>query len=295
MDPVTHGLAAALIKNSGFRRKGALPVLLISSIIPDLDFLVWVRGADAVLKYHRGITHGIFALIAFPLVIGLLYGRKKGFLYCFSLAFLGLGVHTLFDLAGDGVRLFAPLDNELYALKIIYVVDPYITVLLLVGLMMSLQGRKTVSIALLTIMLSASYMGARYFFRERTEDFLRADMKDSVCAAYPIPGSMLRWWFTAETPESVKTGFSDLLTGRTCVQDVYAKEQSPAVERSKKSRAVRNFLSFAKKPHASVEKEGERVVVTWMDLSGAFMPGGRFQARAVMDRDGSVLDSKFRF
>src|SRR4030065_1427485 len=106
MDPVTHSLAGATIANLGFKRKAAMWVLLLSSIAPDFDYITRLWGADVFLRYHRGITHGILALFIVPIIIGLIFGREKNFLYSSFLAFLAYTVHLLMDLTTQyGTRI----------------------------------------------------------------------------------------------------------------------------------------------------------------------------------------------
>ena len=81
MDPVTHALTGAAIKQLGFKRKATLAVLLISSLAPDLDYITRFWGADVFLRYHRGITHGVAALVVVPIIIAVAFGYKKGFFY----------------------------------------------------------------------------------------------------------------------------------------------------------------------------------------------------------------------
>ncbi len=66
MDPITHSLAGLTISHLGFRRKAAIWVLLLSSIAPDFDYITRLWGVDVFLRYHRGITHGILALVVVP-------------------------------------------------------------------------------------------------------------------------------------------------------------------------------------------------------------------------------------
>ena len=71
MDPITHSLAGATISRLGFKRKASLWVLLIASVAPDLDYISRIWGPDMFLRYHRGITHGLLALLVIPLIIAL--------------------------------------------------------------------------------------------------------------------------------------------------------------------------------------------------------------------------------
>ena len=127
MDPVTHGLFGATIYHIGFKRKAALWVLLVASVAPDIDFISRFWGADVLLRYHRGITHGILALFIVPIIIGVIFGYRKGFLYYTVLAFLAYAAHLVMDLMNQyGTRILSPLDWNQYSLDLMFIFDPYI-------------------------------------------------------------------------------------------------------------------------------------------------------------------------
>lgn len=128
MDPITHTLAGATIFNLGFKRRFALWVILISSIAPDFDYITRLWGIDVFLRYHRGITHGILALFIIPLLIGLIFGHKKGFFYYTFLSFTAYALHLFLDLTNQyGTRILSPLDWEQYSLDLVFIIDPYVT------------------------------------------------------------------------------------------------------------------------------------------------------------------------
>ncbi|MDI6889552.1 MAG: metal-dependent hydrolase [Thermodesulfovibrionales bacterium] len=132
MDPITHSLAGVTISNLGFKQKAATWVLLLSSIAPDFDYITRFWGMDMFLRYHRGITHGILALFVIPIIIGLIFGHRKGFFYYYFIAFLGYAAHLFMDLTNQyGTRILSPLDWQQYSLDLTFIIDPYITIGLL--------------------------------------------------------------------------------------------------------------------------------------------------------------------
>lgn len=298
MDPVTHALAGVAIRNLGFKRKAALWVALISAIAPDFDYISRFWGADVFLRYHRGITHGFPALIAFALLMGLIFGLKKGFFYYFSLSALAYGLHLALDLMNQySTRVMSPLDWRQFSFDTAFIIDPYITLGLLIGVAVSLANKKrAVFAASMTLILLSLYLGGRYYLHERAEDFLKGKMSDSVCKVTPLPNDFLRWWFLASSAEGIKTGFVDLFTGRVCVQDSYPQPaKDELIEKSKEDKVIKNFLYFARYPYPSVERSGGGAIVTWKELSFSFMAEERFVAKAHMTEDGKVLRSYFKF
>lgn len=298
MDPVTHTLTGAVIKQLGFKRKHILFVLLLSSIAPDFDYITRLWGADLFLRYHRGLTHGLLALIVVPAIIGLIFGYKKGFFYYFAVSFLGYATHLLMDLATQyGTRILSPLDWEQYSLDLVFIIDPYIILGLLVCMILGRVNKKKASlIAMITLMLLISYFGLRYHLHNKTREFLKARLDANTYKICPLPNAHLRWWFVASSGDEFVTGFADLFAQRICIQERYKNNlKDPYINRSREAEAVKNFLYFAKYPYADVKKEGDKTVVTWRELSFSFMAGEHFIAKAAFDNNGNIVESGFKF
>lgn len=298
MDPITHGLAGVAINNLGFRRKSAFWVLLLSSLAPDFDYITRFWGADVFLRYHRGITHGILALFIVPIIMGLIFGRKKDFFYYSFLACLAYAAHLFMDLTTQyGTRILSPLDWQQYSLDLIFIIDPYITLgLLLSAILCKVNKKKTAAIALITVFLLIAYTGGRYYLHGKTRDFLRERLDANTYKVCPLPNDFLRWWFIAKSGNEIKVGFADLFTQRICVQETYwTDNKDPYIERSRENRVVKNFLHFAKYPYAEVVREKDKTIVVWRELAYSFRAGDHFVAKVVFDREGRVLKSFFKF
>jgi inner membrane protein len=298
MDPITHGLVGATIYNIGFKKKAAFWVLIISSVAPDVDYIARFWGTDVLLRYHRGITHGILALFVVPVIIGVIFGYRKGFFYYTLLAFLGYTAHLFMDLTTQyGTRILSPLDWHLYSLDLIFIFDPYITFGLLMSLVLCrFNKQQKVKIALITILLLVSYTGARYYLHREAKDFLRDKMDYNTYMACPLPNDFLRWWFIARSGNDVTVGFVDLFTQNIYKHEKYViSEKDPFIQLSKETRAVKNFLYFARHPYAEVQRDPERITVIWRELAYSYLPGEHFIAVVIFGNDGAVIHSYFRY
>lgn len=298
MDPITHSLTGATIFNLGFRRKLAIWVLILSSLAPDFDYITRFWGIDIFLRYHRGITHGILFLFLVPLIIALIFGLRKGFLYYYFLAFLGYAAHLFMDLTNQyGTRILSPLDWEQYSLDLTFIIDPYITIgLLLSVILCKFNKKRTFAIAFVTVFLLTAYIGGRYYLQGKTRDFLKETLDANTYTMYPLPNDFLRWWFVVRSDDEIKIGFVDLFTQRICVQERYKMaNKDPFIEHSKETRIVKNFLYFAKYPYAQVRNEQDKTIVIWRELAYSFMAGEHFVAKVVFDKDGKLLNSYFKF
>lgn len=298
MDPITHTLAGATIFNLGFKRRFALLVILISSIAPDFDYITRLWGVDVFLRYHRGITHGILALFAVPLLIGLILGHKKGFFYYTFISFTAYALHIFLDLTNQyGTRILSPLDWDQYSLDLIFIIDPYITFGFLLSLIIcKVNKKKALIIALLTFILLILYIGGRAYLQAKTLKFVKERIDAQVYKIYPLPNDFLRWWFITRIDDKINIGFADLFTQRLCIQDTYILENNnPYVEKSKDVKVVKNFIYFARFPYAEVKKDTDKITVIWRELSYSFRAGDHFVAKVLYDKNGNVIDSYFKF
>jgi inner membrane protein len=297
MDPVTHVLSGAVLRNIGFKRRGALLVLVLFSVLPDIDYATKLLGDDYFLEYHRGITHGIPALFAVTLFVFFLVGPRKGGFYYSSLGFLGYGLHIFLDLTNQyGVRLFAPLDYQMHSMDLTFIIDPYVSAGFLVSLIaIKFNKENRRMIALLTMFLLVSYVEIRQHYHEKTMEFIRnAEKGFIVRRVCPLPNDFLRWWFVANSENEIKVGFADLFTQKVYIHKTYKRHNDPVIESSKQTRLIKKFLYFARQPHAEAHKEGDKTVVTWRELSYAYAPGDHFVAKVVIDSNGKVLSSDFK-
>lgn len=298
MDPLTHALSGAVIHQLGFKRKAALFVLIFSAIAPDLDYITRFWGTDIFLRYHRGITHGILALAVFPAIMAFIFRKKGGFFYYYSISFLAYGTHLLMDLTNQyGTRILSPLDWNQYSLDLIFIIDPYITVgLLLCIIIGKVNKRRAVVAAICTVILFAGYIGGRAYLQKEARQFLKTKVDANIYKVYPLPNDFLRWWFITKSGDEIDAGFADLFTKRVYIQDKYRiNNNDQAVLESRKNRVVQNFLYFARYPYAEVKRESSKTIVTWKELAYSFMAGENFFARVVMDKNGKVIESYFKF
>lgn len=299
MEPITHILTGVTIGNLGFKQKRtAIAVAVFCSIFPDLDYFVMFWGGDMVLKYHRGITHGFFALSLVPLLIAFFLGRKKGFGLYFLVSFLAYGFHISLDLLTPyGTRLLLPLTKQSYSFDVASYVDPIIITILILGLLFSyFVNKRGAAFAYASLLLVSLYLGGRFYLHDRATIMLKNNLDTYVGNVYPVPNGFLRWWFVAKGKEDIKTGFVDLFTKRIYLQEVYPiTEESPEINKSREARAVRNLLEVGRFPMPSETKENGYTVVKWRELAYAYLPGDHFVAFAKIALDGRIIDSHFKF
>lgn len=175
MEPVTHVLTGACLARAGFNRRAAYATLAmaVAAEFPDIDSLWAFRGPVEAFQHHRGITHTFLGVpFEAAIIVLLVYGVHRwraaryanrvrpapvgdhvrverpltaapvrwGLLYSFTI--VALLSHLLLDYTNNyGLRPFYPFNPHWYAASIVFIFDPWIFALLLVGLLAPLLFR----------------------------------------------------------------------------------------------------------------------------------------------------------
>jgi inner membrane protein len=334
LEPVTHFLTGACMGRAGLNRKTALATLTLTlaAEAPDLDVLSSLKGRAFGFAHHRGFTHSFVGILLDALVvIGFVYlvwrlrGRKTndpnlpprwGLLYFYA-CLAGLS-HILLDFTNNyGVRPFWPFSEKWYSWDIVFIFEPVMFVLLVLGLVVPAlftlidselgarrrapRGRVAASLALIGIVLM---WGLRDYEHRRAVNALEArSYQDSLpvrVSAYPTWIDPFHWSGVVETP-----GFFVLAPVDSLGPEVdpdgqleirYKPEETPLTLAAKKSYLGRVYLDWAQYPITETESLGppqEGYVVTFVDLRYEGMPSalsrsGRRPLSAAVELDKNL-------
>ena len=184
MDNLTHSLVGLTAAKAGLERlsPGATMLCVIAANSPDVDVAILLRGDRwTYLQHHRGITHSIVGVFALALLLPLIfYGvdrlwawyrhrppqtRLRGLM---SASLIVTASHPILDWTNNyGIRPFLPWNGEWTYLDLVYIVDPYMW-LILGGAVFLLSAKTTggkiiwglVAAALTALMIVSSRAGA---------------------------------------------------------------------------------------------------------------------------------------
>uniref|UniRef100_A0A7C4AJ58 Metal-dependent hydrolase n=1 Tax=Thermodesulfovibrio aggregans TaxID=86166 RepID=A0A7C4AJ58_9BACT len=281
MDPITHTLSGFVISRILTKNRLILAVIVVTSLIPDIDVFLRFFSRELFLIHHRGITHGIGALFLFPLLPAIIFRNKTGFIKTYAASFLAYSVHLFFDLTNQyGTKIFSPFEWNSYTLSLTFIIDPYVLFPFLIATVFAIKIKKYEKIlCILSLVFVALYIGSKAYLKTEARDFLKEKIEAHQYRLYPLPNDFLRWWFVARYSDEYITGFVDLFTKRVYAEEHYRIINDEAIIKSKEDRSVRAFLSFAKHPMAQIKKEGSTTVVLWRELSYGFLPNDRFTVK----------------
>jgi len=147
VDNLTHSLVGAVLGRMGLKRLSprAMPALIIAANLPDIDSWIARPLGLSPRTFHRGFTHGIGGLVVMPLLavaIILIWERlrpgKEGPVKVTGLllaCFIGALSHPALDFLNTyGVRLLEPFSHRWFYGDTLFIVDPWIWLMLILGL-----------------------------------------------------------------------------------------------------------------------------------------------------------------
>ena len=291
MEPVTHFLTGACLGRAGLNRKTALATLTLTlaAEAPDLDVLSRIDGRAFSFAHHRGFTHSFLGIpldaalvVGFVYLIWLLRGRKTkdanlpprwGLLFFYA-CLAGLS-HILLDFTNNyGVRPFWPFSEKWYSWDIVFIVEPVMLALLILGLAVpSLfalidkeigtrhrfpRGQVAATLALVGIVLM---WGLRDYEHRRAVNALEARTYENAeplrVSAYPTWIDPFHWYGVVETPAFFVLAPVNSLEpevdpeGRLEIR--YKPEETAVTLAAKKSYMGRVYLDWGQYPITETE------------------------------------------
>ncbi len=222
MDNLTHGLIGLAV--GSLRRPDSSPLshtdkaVLLGSVLaaelPDLDTLLpSANSVDHALRAHRGLSHSLLAAPFIALIasgLALLFFRRSRFLPVYLSSLLSLSLaHLLPDLwTGWGTRLLLPFSDQRLSLDWTMVVDPLVTLPLLLCSLWAWRRRSHWRRALLVgLSLAAAYVGLRVLLQASLSSHVRhAHPSAERVQVFPSWLSLTTWRFVAVLPSEYLAG-----------------------------------------------------------------------------------------
>lgn len=155
--------------------------LIVGANLPDIDFVTYFVDQDLALYLRRGWSHGILAMVVLPLLLALgvtwwarARGRRleamghrgagasaPGYGALAVLACLGVWSHPCLDwLNTYGVRLLMPFDGRWFYGDVLFIIEPWVWLLLAGGVFLRHSGswRARLGWLVLAVMMSTAVL-----------------------------------------------------------------------------------------------------------------------------------------
>jgi membrane-bound metal-dependent hydrolase YbcI (DUF457 family) len=340
VEPVTHALTSLALARAGQKylpRFGAA-MLVVAGVAPDLDYASYFGGAGSFLSFDRTLLHSLPSSVLLACAIASAFcwfdhtrSTKSSdqnnsdvtsgltFRTALAVCVVGIALHLLLDIAsGVGVRLLWPFRLRSFALDLLTELDPWILILLGLGLSLPALirlvgeeiGEKKHSRgagrgAVVTLLLLMAYVGTRGYLHIRAVELV--DSSDYhgraplAVGAYPTSASPLEWRGVVSTDNTIEEMEVSLKPGvefdpeRSVTH--FKPEDSPALEAGQNSAAARRFLGHARFPLASVVRpeEGYRFELRDMRFAESDRSPANIVLRVEMRGDFRIVSEGFRF
>lgn len=227
MDTLTHALSGALAARAVIparlahtTRADCMALGFLAAAFPDSDVVLSHISPLAWLHYHRGVTHSLLLLPLWGLVLGWIWSRlrrrREAWATYALVAGLGVGMHILGDLITSfGTMIFAPFSDMRVAWNTTFIIDLWLSGLVVAGLVASAFFRRTRLPALLGLAVVCGYVGFQALQRDRAiafgEGYARAQGLEAIAvSASPRPVSPFNWMVVVETDQSYHYAFVNL-------------------------------------------------------------------------------------
>ncbi|MEX1185655.1 MAG: metal-dependent hydrolase [Gemmatimonadaceae bacterium] len=314
MDPITHTMTGAVLARAGLDRRGTLPLaattLILAANAPDIDILAMYAGSYAGLAFRRGWTHGPIALVLLPLALtGVMLAwdrlvRRRGergasltpldARATLLIAFIGVVSHPALDwLNTYGIRLLMPFSGRWFYGDAVFIIDPWLWLLLAAALVPWRRTRGRVRIfgaaaaVYVAAMIGAS-MAAESMARRAAEAAGITGIEEVMYQ--PAPAQPHRGSVIVATGEAYTLGgFAWIAPPRSRVtfRDSIPRGDwtESEVREAMTDQRVRDFLVWSRFPYVRVERASGGTAVFFGDARFVDVPAGSLQGvRVVLSR-----------
>lgn len=280
MDNLTHALVGLAMGHAGLKRRTplALTTLAVAANVPDIDVAVFATGT-LPMYFRRGWTHGPIAMVVLPLVVAaavVWWDRRVRQRRAsppppvvprevLLLAALGTWSHSLMDYMNSyGIRLLMPFSEHWFYGDALYIVDPWLYLLLGTGVWIAWRARDAARGAIVTRRLlggAALYVALMYasnlWAREVVAQGLaRAGRPGARFMVTPVLVNPLRREVLVDLGDRYEKGFVTFAPApsfRPAGFGIETAADDPAARRAATTDRARQYLAWSRFPFFVVE------------------------------------------
>ena len=273
----THTLVGLALARTGLDKWAprATWAAIIASNLPDIDIVTQFAGTASYLDHHRGITHTVLGtpILSFALAAVMAVGNWSTLWRYFFISLIAMATHPVLDFTNTyGVRPLLPVTADWYYGDTLFIIDPWLDLILLIGIILSYKiARRTSRVAAVTLVAALSYIGgmiALHSTAARTFDRFTASIPGvQQSAVGPEFLNPLEWTGYLATSTDVSGYRIGLLTGEVRADSRLSTEPlSKITEAAESTYAGRVFRGFARFPVTRVRTTSSGYRVQFVDF-----------------------------
>jgi inner membrane protein len=285
VDNLCHTLVGAALGEAGLKRRTPLgsATLMIASNLPDIDVLVFATSTPSV-AFRRGWTHGVLADLLLPLLLTgiiVLASRRRAEVrprQILALSYIGVILHVLMDLLNSyGVRLLMPFSQHWFYGDVLFIIDPWLWVVLGAGVWLARQRRSAKpargSLLVAAVYVAVMIVSARAARTEIVDRWQQVEgTPPRALMVGPVPVTPLRRQVIIDAGDRYETGTFTWQprSVRFDVAEVPKHDTDPRVAAVREAPNIRAFLVWSRFPFWTIEPGpgGARVTVGDMRFVG---------------------------
>jgi len=285
VDNLCHTLVGAALGEAGLKRRTPLgsATLMIASNLPDIDVLVFATSTPSV-AFRRGWTHGVLADLLLPLLLTgiiVLASRRRAEVrprQILALSYIGVILPVLMDLLNNyGVRLLMPFSQHWFYGDVLFIIDPWLWVVLGAGVWLARQRRSAKpargSLLLAAVYVAVMIVSARAARTEIVDRWQQVEgTPPRALMVGPVPLTPLRRQVIIDAGDRYETGTFTWQprSVRFDAAEVPKHDTDPRVAAVREAPNIRAFLVWSRFPFWTIEPGpgGARVTVGDMRFVG---------------------------
>lgn len=280
MDTITQITLGAAVGEAVLGRRAGYKAPLwgaVFGVVPDLDILAnpFLDEVQQIIA-HRGISHSIFlCVLASPLfgwaLSHIKWNRDVDWKPWSWLVFWVISTHIFIDVCTSyGTQVFQPFSNYAASFNSIFIIDPFYTVPLLIGILTALflkgNSNKRRWANYLGLGISSCYMLLGFGLKWHVntifeENFQRKNISVTRYMTTPAPLTEFLWTGYAESDDQVFAGLYSIFDEDVEIEFIEIPKRSNLISPYENDLAVRRLLWFSN-GYYSVQKRAGGVIFT---------------------------------
>lgn len=266
MDSLTHTVLGACLGEVIAGKKLGKKAMLIGALannLPDIDVVtsLWTGPAKELLV-HRGITHSIlFALIVSPLLAcafqKLFKKHDVSFQRWLLLIGSGLFIHILMDaFTTYGTGWFEPFNHYRVSFNTLFILDPFLSVSMLIGSVALLIVRQTsypsrTRIAGISLGITAVYLIVTIFIKLHVNHVIDKDLSTQNIPhedfmATPTPLNNMLWYSAVKSGDNFYVGYYSIFDKHPTLKWEFFEKRDSLLNAIKENEDIIYLRQFSK-------------------------------------------------
>jgi inner membrane protein len=274
---------------------------MVAANLPDVDVLVFATDVPSV-AFRRGWTHGVLAQAVLPAVLaGVMFAVARRRVHATDgsppaalgpllvLSYVGVLLHVFLDLLNNyGVRLLMPFSGRWFYGDSLFIIDPWLWIVLLVAVLLGRNQRTR--IPRICLFVAAAYVATMIFSaraaRTAVADAWRRDAGTNPYSLMvgPMPIDPFHKAVIIDAGDRYYTGTFQWHGRRLSLdeQPIVKNDDHPAVAEARHEPRIAGILVWARFPFWAIGTTTEGTMVTVRDVRFTALARGGFGATTVV-------------